>query len=121
PEHRSREGPAEARAGRPDRPAKRRRHETAFPGAFRPGGPGGLATPARHAGLRRGPGAHRHHGAAGTAMLNTLFAPAHWLLARLHFLAALLAGCALIVAPTAVALFARDALPGAALHLVAGA
>jgi methyl-accepting chemotaxis protein len=53
-------------------------------------------------------------------MFKTLFAPAFWLLGRLNFMAAYLLVCVLFLLPTGVALFGREALPGAALYEVVG-
>jgi len=54
-------------------------------------------------------------------MGNALLAPAHWMLGRLHVVAASLAGCALCVAPAAAALLLRDALPSGQLTLLVAA
>ena len=54
-------------------------------------------------------------------MVNTLLAPAHWVLGRVNFLAGFLAVCALTLAPAFVALLAHDALPRGQLYLLVAA
>ena len=51
-------------------------------------------------------------------MVHALLAPAHWVLARVHFVAGFVLVCMLMLAPALVALVARDALPREQLYLL---
>ncbi|HVE51975.1 MAG TPA: hypothetical protein VNB23_01185, partial [Ramlibacter sp.] len=54
-------------------------------------------------------------------MTRALFAPAHWVLAHLPPTLAVLVGCALVLAPAGVALYAADAMSPDALRLLVAA
>src|SRR5687767_6253088 len=55
------------------------------------------------------------------AMTKALFAPAHWVLGQLPTTVSVAGGCALVVAPAAVALYAGDTFSPPTLQVVVGA